>query len=163
EKGRPQRHRASRVLPGLRRADSVGRDERSYAEHGDEQPAGESEEPDYRGRRGDLNGVSRFEEAAELWFGKVEDLAREGRRSPGTLETYRRQLDIHVLPAIGQCRLGEATTPLVDKVVGAIKANASSASAKSCQSVISGVLGLPIRYGAIPHNPVREGDRIESL
>src|SRR5699024_9479431 len=84
-------------------------------------------------------------------------------RSPGTLETYRRQLDNHVLPAIGQCRLGEATTPLVDKVVGAIKANASSASAKSCQSVISGVLGLPIRYGAIPHNPVREGDRIESL
>ena len=59
-------------------------------------------------------------------------------------------------------RLGEATTPLVDKVVGAIKADASPATAKSCRSVISGVMGLAVRYGAVPTNPVREAERIES-
>ena len=58
--------------------------------------------------------------------------------------------------------LGEATTPLVDKVVGAIKADASPATAKSCRSVISGVMGLAVRYGAVPTNPVREAERIES-
>ena len=58
--------------------------------------------------------------------------------------------------------MGEATTPLVDKVVGAIKADVSAATAKSCRSVISGVMGLAVRYGAVSANPVREVERIES-
>lgn len=67
-----------------------------------------------------------------------------------------------MLPAMGEVRLGEATTPLVDKVVGAIKSDASAATAKSCRSVISGVMSLAVRYGAVPTNPVREVERIES-
>jgi integrase len=47
-------------------------------------------------------------------------------------------------------------------VVGAIKADVSAATAKSCRSVISGVMGLAVRYGAIMTNPVREVERIES-
>ena len=78
-------------------------------------------------------------------------MVTEGRRSPGTVETYRRQLKNHVLPAMGEVRLGEATTPLVDKVVGAIKADVSAATAKSCRSVISGRDG--------PGGPVRRGHR----
>src|SRR4051794_41870739 len=63
---------------------------------------------------------------------------------------------------MGQVRLGEATTPLIDKVIGAIKADVSAATAKSCRSVISGVMSLAVRYGAISTNPVREVERIES-
>ena len=37
------------------------------------------------------------------------------------------------------------TTPLVDKVIGAIKADVSAATARSCRSVISDVLGLAVR------------------
>lgn len=114
------------------------------------------------GRDGDLTGMSRFADAADLWLSKVDDMVREGRRSPGTGDTYRRQLRNHVLPAMGEVRLGEATTPLVDKVIGAIKVDVSSATAKSCRSVISGVMGLAVRYGAITANPVREVERIES-
>jgi hypothetical protein len=87
----------------------------------------------------------------------------DGRRSPGTVETYRRQLKNHILPALGEVRLGEATTPLVDKVIGgAIRADVSPATAKSCRSVISGVMGLAVRYGAVTAKPVREVDRIEA-
>ncbi len=114
------------------------------------------------GRHGDLTAMTRFSTAAEVWMQKVEAMVAEGQRSPGTVETYRRQLRNHVLPAMGAVRLGEATTPLVDKVVGAIKADVSPATAKSCRSVISGVMGLAVRYGAITHNPVREVERIES-
>ncbi|WP_228266097.1 site-specific integrase [Microlunatus elymi] len=89
-------------------------------------------------------------------------MVADGRRSPGTVETYRRQLKNHVLPAMGEIRLGEATTPLVDKVVGKIKTDVSAATAKSCRSVISGVLGLAARYGAIIVNPVRDIERIEA-
>jgi len=73
------------------------------------------------GRHGELTAMGRFSEAAELWLLKVDAMVEEGRRSPGTVETYRRQLRNHVLPALGEVRLGEATTPLVDKVIGAVK------------------------------------------
>jgi len=36
------------------------------------------------------------------------------------------------------------------------------ATAKSCRSVISGVMSVAVRYGAIAANPVREVERIES-
>lgn len=114
------------------------------------------------GRHGELTGLTRFSDAAELWLRKMEGLVADGRRSPGTVDTYRRQLRNHVLPALGEVRLGEATTPLIDKVVGAIKADVSPATARTCRSVISGVLGLAVRYGAIAHNPVRDVERIES-
>lgn len=114
------------------------------------------------GRHGDLTAMTRFADAADLWLAKVDEMVAEGRRSPGTVDTYRRQLKNHILPALGEVRLGEATTPLIDKVIGAIKADVSAATAKSCRSVISGVMSLAVRYGAIAANPVREVERIES-
>jgi integrase len=114
------------------------------------------------GQRGELTAMSRFADAADLWLSKVEDLVRDGRRSPGTVETYRRQLKNHVLPAMGEVRLGEATTPLVDRVIARIKVKVSASTAKSCRSVISGVMSLAVRYGAISANPVREVERIEA-
>jgi len=114
------------------------------------------------GRHGELTSMSRISDAAELWLAKVDAMVADGRRSPGTVDTYRRQLKNHVLPAMGQVRLGEATTPLVDKVIASIKAKVSATTAKSCRSVISGVMGLAVRYGAIAANPVREVERIEA-
>jgi integrase len=114
------------------------------------------------GRHGDLTAMSRFADAADLWLSKVDEMVQDGLRSPGTVDTYRRQLKNHVLPAMGEVRLGEATTPLVDKVIASIKAKVSASTAKSCRSVISGVMGLAVRYGAITANPVREVERIEA-
>jgi integrase len=87
-------------------------------------------------------------------------MVEDGRRSPGPVDTYRRQLRNHVLPAMGEVRLGEATTALVDKVIASIKGKVSPSTAKSCRSVVSGVMGLAVRYGAIAANPVREVERI---
>ena len=61
----------------------------------------------------------------------------------------------------GEVRIGEANTPVVDRVVSAIKQSAGAPTAKSCRSVISGVMGLAVRFGAVDTNPVREVDRIE--
>jgi integrase len=77
------------------------------------------------------------------------------------LDTYRRHLANHVLPALGEVRLGEARTPLIDRVVSAIKREAGAPTARSCRSVISGVMGLAVRYGAVDGNPVRDVERIE--
>src|SRR3954447_24595666 len=64
-----------------------------------------------QGRRGDLTGLTRFRDAADVWLEGLDDLVEQGRRSPGTVATYRRQLHNHVLPALGEMRLGEITTP----------------------------------------------------
>jgi hypothetical protein len=44
------------------------------------------------GRNGELTPMTRFADAADLWLSKPDALVVEGRRSPGTVETYRRQL-----------------------------------------------------------------------
>jgi integrase len=105
--------------------------------------------------------MTKFSAAADLWLEKMDALVEDGRRSPSTVDTYRRQLKNHVLPAMGEVRLAEATAPLVDKVIGRIRVDVSAATARSCRSVISGILGLAVRQGAIGQNPVREVDRIE--
>ncbi|MGH1565141.1 phage integrase central domain-containing protein [Mumia sp. DW29H23] len=103
--------------------------------------------------------MTKFAVAADVWLQSLDTMVADGRQSPGTVETYRRQLRNHVLPAIGEVRLGELTTPLVDRFLGSLRARISPATAKSAKSVISGVMSLAVRLGAVAHNPVREVDR----
>ena len=49
--------------------------------------------------------MSLFSEAADLWLSRLDLTVKEGRRSPGPVETYRRQLKNHILPALGELRL----------------------------------------------------------
>jgi integrase len=86
----------------------------------------------------------------------------EGRRSPSARDAYRRKLDTHVLPALGEVRLGEITTALVDGVIQSIKRRVGAPSARSSRSVISGVLGVAARHGAIAANPVRDAENVPS-
>ncbi|MBY9076647.1 hypothetical protein K1X13_17570 [Nocardioides sp. WL0053] len=78
------------------------------------------------GRHGELTAMSRFSDAADLWLSKVDGRVQDGRRSPGTVDTYLRQLKNHVLSAMGEVRLGEATTPMVDRVIASIEAKVSA-------------------------------------
>jgi hypothetical protein len=95
-----------------------------------------------KGRSGELTAMHRFSDAAELWMDRFAVMVADGRRSAGSIDTYQGQLDKHVLPALGEVRLSEATTPLVDKVIAAIKTDTGAATAKTCRSVISGVMLL---------------------
>jgi integrase len=162
DKGKPKRHRAraySRDFDGLTRlVEASG----ATATQASQNFRTKMQSRTMAGRHGELTAMTRFRQAADLWLHKVDLMVAEGRRSPGTVDTYRRQLRNHVLPAMGEVRLGEATTPLVDKVIGAIKVDVSAATAKSCRSVVSGVMSLAVRYGAVPTNPVREVERIEA-
>lgn len=112
---------------------------------------------------GQLSGIDRFSKAAELWREGIEHQVRQGSRSPGTLETYERQLKGHVLPALGDLRLLEISVPVLDRFLRALSTSTGTATAKTARSVVSGVLGLAVRYGAIVHNPVRDASRLEGL
>ena len=111
---------------------------------------------------GSLKSTDRFSVAAALWLEQLDEKVADGRRAPGTRDAYRRKLDRHVLPALGEVRLGEITTPLVDRVIQSIKKQVGAPTARSSRSVISGVLGLAARHGAIVTNPVRDAENVPS-
>ena len=111
-------------------------------------------------RDGELSGADRFAKAAEIWRQSIENKVGRGTRSPGTLETYERTLKLHVLPALGEVRLLEISPPLLDRFLKRVLDSAGGPTAKLCRSVISGALGLAVRYGALATNPVRDADRL---
>jgi len=124
-------------------------------------------------RDGELSGADRFAKAAELWRQSIETKVGRGTRSPGTLETYERSLKLHVLhsgraddrrhrlaAALGEVRLLEIAPPLLDRFLKSVSNSAGGPTAELCRSVISGTLGLAVRYGALATNPVRDADRL---
>ncbi len=110
---------------------------------------------------GQVTPDTRFAKVAELWFAEVERAVDGGQRSPGTLDTYRYVYRAHVQPALGELRVREVTTPAVDRALGVIKGRSVS-SAVTSKSVISGIMRLAARHGAVAVNPVREVARIET-
>jgi integrase len=71
-------------------------------------------------------------------------------------------LDRSVLPALGALRLREITVARLDGFLNQVRIQRGNATAKICRSVVSGVLGLAVRHGALAGNPVRDVGRIES-
>ncbi|PZF81595.1 site-specific integrase [Jiangella anatolica] len=114
------------------------------------------------GRTGDLTALHRCSDAIDLYLAKFKERVEAGKRSAGTLELYERHIKNHVRPALGEVRLGEISTPLLDKIIAKIKKQSGAATAKTCRSIISGVMKLVVRYGVMAVNPVREVDSIEA-
>lgn len=113
------------------------------------------------GRSAELTAADRFEKAAEMWLSDVRGLVQAGKRSPGTLEAYEGHLNRHVLPAFRGVRLGEVTVPLIDRFLVTLRRTVGWSTAKSCRSVLSGILGLAVRYGVLASNPIRDAMRVE--
>jgi integrase len=113
-------------------------------------------------RAGELTARDRFGKAADMYLARVRGMVDEGRRSPGTVENYERALTNHVRPALAELRLIEVRTPVVDKFIGKIKTEVGAPTAKTCRTLVSGVMGMAVRYGAVDVNPVREVERIEA-
>ena len=113
------------------------------------------------GQSGELTAMHKITHLLELWEAKFEEQIADGKRSPTSLDTYRRAFKNYVRPALGEIRIGEANTPRIDKVISTIKKTAGAPTARTCRAIISGMMQLAVRYGAISINPVREVDRIE--
>ncbi|MFD3400067.1 helix-turn-helix domain-containing protein [Kribbella sp. NPDC058693] len=111
---------------------------------------------------GELTAMHKINHLLDLWEKRFESLIADGKRSPTSLDTYRRSLKNHVRPAIGELRIGEATTPRIDTVLTKIKTSSGASTAKTCRAIISGAMKLAVRYGALSVNPVREVDTIEA-
>lgn len=106
---------------------------------------------------GRITGDTRVAEVGQRWLAQIAELVDAGDRSPRTLETYQSAWTNHVLPGLGQLRLREADTQACEDWLVALRRSGLGASmCSTSRAVLSGVLGLAARLGAIPTNPVRD-------
>jgi integrase len=99
--------------------------------------------------RGHLTADSRVNALADAWYAGLVDL------SPRTMEAYRDRLDKQILPGLGQLRIRELSTGVIDRHLRLIGVNHGMATARMCRSVLSGMCTLGARHDALSHNPVR--------
>jgi integrase len=92
---------------------------------------------------------------AEIWFAEIS----AQNRSPGTLRAYRDRLDRQIIPALGNLRVRELTTGIVDRHLRAVREKHGAALAKLCRTVLPGMAGLATRHDALEHNPVIDAGR----
>jgi integrase len=120
-----------------------------------------------------LRPHSRFRDAAEVWLQKIRE-----RRADSTLDLYSHWLNKLVLPQLGELRLAECDVATIDAFFSRLerarvsvvqddgtaieKPQYAAASRRTVRSVVSGVLQQAVLHQAIPSNPVRNLERIES-
>lgn len=130
-----------------------------------------------RGRRGEhaevLRPNSRFRDAASIYMGKIT-----ARREDSTAEAYTYWLDRLVLPQLGELRLAECDVAQMDAFFARLergrrvvehedgttseKVLYAANTRRIHRSIVTGVLQQAVLHKAIPSNPVRELERIES-
>ncbi|WP_244210580.1 site-specific integrase [Amycolatopsis kentuckyensis] len=95
-----------------------------------------------------------------MWIEQVQQDAREGIKSPTTINAYESILKRHVVPGMGELRVREATVMRLDRFLGALQRTVGPSTAKTARTALSGMLGLAARYDAIDSNPTRDTRRI---
>lgn len=114
------------------------------------------------GLEGESTATSTFEESTAGWLAMFEGLVARGSRSPTTLDEYRYVVHRLLLPGLGDLRLGELTTPRLDRFVQGVLNDRGYPSATLCRSVLSEICGWLVRRGALRVNPVRELTPLEA-
>ncbi|MFB6718904.1 tyrosine-type recombinase/integrase [Kribbella sp. NPDC056345] len=113
------------------------------------------------GHSNDLTAMHKIDALIDLWEQKFKQLIELGKRSPTSYDTYERVIRNHIRPAIAELRIGEATTQRLDKVISTISDRSGTSTAKTARAIVSGMMSLAVRYGAITTNPMREIEAIE--
>lgn len=91
---------------------------------------------------------------SDLWAVYRQQCVDEGRAAR-TLDAYD-EAGALIGTGLGGLRIRETTTQRLDQFLDAIGTHNGPAVAKRCRSVLSGMFGTAVRYGAAQYNPVRE-------
>lgn len=94
---------------------------------------------------------------ADLFIASKREL-----RAPGTVQTYQVAVDAHIKPGLGALTIREAgTVQRMNGFISRVAREHGHGAAKNCRSVLSGMMGMAVRNGALARNPVSEVERIE--
>jgi len=105
---------------------------------------------------GEITRDTRVSKLAELW---LEEIIAEDRLTPQTVNNYEDSIRGVVLPAFGSLRIRETTVSRIDRSLKAVAAQ-YPAKARNARVVLGQMLGMAVRHGALPSNPVRDVSRL---
>lgn len=101
---------------------------------------------------GEITADTRVRDACEAWFAGF----KRKDRAPGTVDAYDDALRLHVLPGVGSLRLRELTVGVADRFLSSVWDKKGTSAARHSKTVLSGVMGLAARHGAVEYNPIRD-------
>ncbi|WP_141581259.1 tyrosine recombinase XerC [Actinomadura sp. WMMA1423] len=107
---------------------------------------------------GEITAETRLRDAAKLWQAEI---AESETLTPQTREIYERALD-RILKALGGLLVREIDVPRCDAFVKAVRTNHGPSAARTAKSVLSLLLGMVVRHGALDANPVRDVAKIST-
>ncbi|MEV4001018.1 site-specific integrase [Actinomadura sp. NPDC049753] len=109
---------------------------------------------------GEITAETRLRDAAKLWQAEI---AQSETLTPQTREIYERALD-RILKALGGLLIREIDVPRCDAFIKAVRANHGPSAARTAKSVLSLLLGMCVRHGALGDrtNPVRDTAKIST-
>ncbi|WP_182976867.1 tyrosine-type recombinase/integrase [Arthrobacter cheniae] len=100
----------------------------------------------------DVTADMRLSKLSVVWWTEFEQMDR----AQNTRRRYREVLDAYVLPGVGGLKIREASVSILDRFLKTMTAQHGAATAKLCKTVLSGMLGLAARHGALELNPLRD-------
>lgn len=106
---------------------------------------------------GSITGSTKVRALAEYW---LDDVRTDPDKADSTKERYRVVVESFLLPRMAEYRLREVSVPVLERVLRDVGASSGAATAKGVKSVLGSMLGLAVRHGALPSNPVRDTRRI---
>lgn len=98
----------------------------------------------------EISRTAHVRQLADLWW---EEYSAKNR-AQGTFQRYQQVLDGHVIPALGELRLGEVTESRLDRFVKTLSAS-SKANAKIAHVILLGMFDMAARHGAYEVSPAR--------
>jgi len=101
---------------------------------------------------GEITAETRVRDVASLW---LEEFKKQNKAA-ATVDAYEDALRLHVLPSVGALRVRELTVGVADRFLISVRDKTGPSAAKHSKTVLSSVMALATRHGAIDHNPLRD-------
>ena len=101
----------------------------------------------------------------DMTLAKLAELYMQDKsasRTQGTVDTYASAVK-HVKSHLGQLTIGEATPMILQNFLNSIVNSNGHGAATSCRSVLSGMMMIAVRNGALLHNPVSDVEKLRRL
>ncbi|WP_280262312.1 tyrosine-type recombinase/integrase [Nocardia wallacei] len=123
----------------------------------------------YKGRaRGKVTRDTRLTVLMDMW---LDEMKRDEGVSQQSYDLYKREINasddkratkgtVKLRPAIGNLRVWEADTGRLDEHIQSLVAVGLKSKARLHKVILTGVMGVAVRYGILPENPVRDTSRM---
>lgn len=109
-----------------------------------------------------ITSTTKMDAAIDEWLRERRQEGNEGIRLQ-SLDTYSSTIKNHIRPGLGKLRVQEVTPVAVNRLLAALDAAGKYDTARQTKNVLTQIMGMCVRYGAIAANPVRDAAPVRKM